>query len=188
MDDSKDKAIPCFIAAADLIHRELSQHGKVCINCGNGNSRTAFALMTYLIRHQSFSWTEASEFVSAGQAERSDIDFKLRTEGPNGSYCEWIESSIKKITGEKTTDYIGGHVKLTSKSDANKSVFSVVPNASKKRRRKADEQQEALSLETLRPRKIRKTAEARMLEEAHAFIGNGFDRYQLRSGEFYGES
>ncbi|WP_236207814.1 hypothetical protein [Pseudomonas tohonis] len=93
MFDTADKCVPCFIAAADLLHDELQTTRSATVHCQNGNSRTSFALIVFLARYEGFTIDEAGNFVSAGQQERTDIKFSLTKQSNNNSYWDWIRES-----------------------------------------------------------------------------------------------
>lgn len=145
--DTKEATIPCFIAASDVIHHQLKAYKAAFIHCTNGNSRTSFCLIAYLIRHEGFSWKDASELVTAGQQERNDINFKLRTMGTQGSYAEWLESKSKDISLECTalSSYASTHVQASATSHEHKAVYEVCTNRPRshqdrlKRMRQGDE-------------------------------------------------
>ncbi|MEW9570529.1 hypothetical protein ABQJ54_02055 [Rhodanobacter sp. Si-c] len=190
VDDSADQAVPCFIAAADLIERILGAPGrKVYLHCGHGNSRTAFAMMTYLVRHGGgFSWDEATAFVTAGQSERHDINFQLDTHGPNGSYLGWLGAAQARIT-----DLQERHTARRSwlLQDKGRMVYLVAADAPKrvKVRRTLtvapDPVAEAREREALEPQKKkravqRRTEAERLVADTVAFLGPNWATY--RSG------
>jgi hypothetical protein len=135
--DKKEVTIPCFIAASDLIHYQLNAYKKAYIHCNNGNSRTAFCLITYLIRHEKFTWDDASKLVTAGQEERTDINFKLRTQGTQGDYAEWLESKSGEIsTGHiALSAYGAAHTQASATSHKHKAVYEVCTNRAEDHRR-----------------------------------------------------
>lgn len=91
MDDTAAKCIPCFIAAADIIHSELQSRRSATVHCANGNSRTSFALIAYLCRYAKFTIEDAGEFITEGQQEREDLaSFSLTRQVNNNSYWTWI--------------------------------------------------------------------------------------------------
>ncbi|WCD82967.1 dual specificity protein phosphatase family protein [Pseudomonas sp. TUM22785] len=92
-DDTEDKCIPCFIAAADIMHSELQSGNAATVHCRNGNSRTAFALIAYFARHQGFTIKDAGAFITEGQKERTDgLVFSLEKQANNNSYWRWINN------------------------------------------------------------------------------------------------
>lgn len=191
VDDSADQAVPCFIAAADLIDRVLGTPGhKVYLHCGHGNSRTAFAMMTYLARHGGgFTWEEATAFVTAGQRERHDIKFKLDTHGPNGSYLQWLGDAKARITDHRESHTASRSWLLEEKG---RMVYTVATNAPKwaKARKEPtvapDAVAEEREREALEPRKKkrklvhRRTQTDMLVADTVAFLGPNWATY--RSG------
>ncbi|MFC4726927.1 hypothetical protein [Coralloluteibacterium thermophilus] len=88
--------MPRFIAAADRLHSLLATSNTVTLHCVNGKSRTACALLVFLIRHHAVAYAEAATFVTAMQAERRahepGFSFDLARQGTTGSYAQWIEA------------------------------------------------------------------------------------------------
>ncbi|GAA0363217.1 hypothetical protein GCM10009092_29480 [Bowmanella denitrificans] len=93
MDDTAQKCIPCFIAAADILHEELSKSKVATVHCHNGNSRTSFALIVYLVRYGGLSLAEAGKLVEEGQTDRTDINFSLSRQVNNKSYWTWLNET-----------------------------------------------------------------------------------------------
>lgn len=188
VDDSSDQAIPSFIAAADLIHQILGMEGhKVYLHCGHGNSRTAFALITYLVRHGGFTWDEATAFVEAGQKERIDIKFKLDTDGPNGSYLGWLGAAKERIANlsEKHTETRSWLIQEDDRMLY--LIASKIPSRVKKR--KAPSVAEDPTMDDLRnssvepPRKKvkrRRTDAELLVWSTEAFLGTNWANYSSR--------
>lgn len=190
--DTSENTVPRFIAAADRMSSLFKAGGKtVTVNCMNGNSRTSFALIVYLIRHQEFSWDDASKLIAGGQAERKDIRFNLNAEGHNGRYSEWVKAWIKKGSMKRggDVDYMGGHSGVTQ--ERNKTVFMVYDKWPGVRKRKHEEQiaHDEESDELYRPTRKRKThtPEAeRLRAEATRFLrANPYAGSYTRSGRSF---
>ena len=191
IDDSAELAVPCFIAAADLIQRVLNLAGhKVYLHCGHGNSRTAFAMMTYLVRHGGgFTWEDATEFVASGQSERLDITFQLHTHGPNGSYLEWLTAAQARLTDLQeshtaTRSWLlqdnGKMVHLVAARMPKRMKVRVTPtpapNAAAEARTRAAQEPPKKKQDTRR----RRTELDRLIADTEAFLGPNWATY--RSG------
>jgi hypothetical protein len=150
--DTAAKALACFIAAADLISEDLKKGGHhATVHCDRGNSRTAFALIVFLTRHEGFSYDEAAAFVTKGQSERTDINFSLSRQVNNRSYHEWLrkeENSLKQL--ENRDRYRATNVSFAIVKGKNQVIHFVQANRSinieadeqrarKRKRRSADE-------------------------------------------------
>ncbi len=187
VDDSPEKAIPCFLAAADLIDRVLGAPGhKVYLHCGHGNSRTAFALITFLVRHGGFSWDDATTFVTAGQHERLDINFQLNTSGPNGSYLEWLGAAERRIK-----DRAESHTDTRSwlNQESGRMVYLVAAKAPKKRKvpepgeiPELDELQRSVEEPAKKKRRLapRRTQTELLVADTVAFLGDNWATYRGR--------
>lgn len=134
MDDTADKCIPCFIAAADIIHSELQTRDSATVHCANGNSRTSFALIAYLCRYAGFTIEDAGTFLTKGQAERTDITFSLTKQVNNNSYWGWLnEAKWSEIVTDASrgTDYRAMYSVSGPSKSGNKVHHAVQTNISR---------------------------------------------------------
>ncbi|NYF21900.1 hypothetical protein HDC36_003376 [Xanthomonas sp. JAI131] len=144
VEDVKERTIPKFIAAADAIDRELRFYGRATIHCVNGNSRTSFCLITYLIRYAAATFDEASALIVEVQSGREDITFELGKVFKGGaSYSKWIQESIGKIQNTGNSgDSLAEHTQYAHAEG--KLVVEVVKNKVTKRKPKTKERIDTL--------------------------------------------
>lgn len=93
-EDTFKVSVTGFKAAGDLLNEKLAGHDLVAIHCHNGRSRTSFSLISYFVAHQGFSYDEAAELMTVGQAERTDAGrFDINAKNTAGnSYSAWVQS------------------------------------------------------------------------------------------------
>lgn len=133
--DIEPLTVPRFLAAADRMASVLanSDNHSVVVHCGHGSSRTSFTLMVYLIRHQHFSWKDASRLVCDAQEERSAMNrkfsFKINTTGINGGYADWVRRYSEGQTDMVNNDLMDGLTRY--KSGAKIPVYEMVAATSK---------------------------------------------------------
>lgn len=135
MDDSAEKAIPCFKAAADLIDDHLKQGRAATIHCGHGRSRTAFALIVFLMRHHAFSYKDASELVSVGIVERGvNFDLARKSAQVDQGYQDWVgdarDDIVNTVGAEDRSSLRAHHVATEVRKTTNKVFLAVLQNRS----------------------------------------------------------
>jgi hypothetical protein len=161
MDDTEEKALAGFIAAADSIYKQLARpaHNAI-VHCEHGNSRTAFALIVFLARHEGFDYKEAATFVAAGQEERADIKFSLERQVNNKSYNEWLgknQAQLKDL--ENMPQFEASNVSHEIVKNKNQVVYFVQSNKSQRRVEVEDEETQRKEEPQLKRRKSLTAAE-----------------------------
>lgn len=135
MDDTAEKALAGFIAAADSIQKQLARTGRhAIVYCANGNSRTAFALIAFLVRHEGFEYEDAAKFVAAGQSEREDITFSLTKQVNNNSYYRWLKDGQEQLKdlGNRSR-FEASNVSHEIVKNKNKVIYFIQGNKSQRR-------------------------------------------------------
>jgi hypothetical protein len=133
--DVEDSSVGCFIAAADAINGQLnaSVNKTVLIHCDNGRSRTAHALIVFLMRHHGFTAAAAAAFITDAQKERGLKSFSTSPETTKDreTYFDWIKraESGGKIH-DKSTDYLATYSLSRPLKDETKWLCLVGENAS----------------------------------------------------------
>jgi hypothetical protein len=135
-DDVEGKSVGCFIAAADAIKAQLEEtlNKTVLIHCDNGRSRTAHALIVFLMRHHSLSADAAAAFITAAQKERGLQTFSTApaTTAGRETYFDWIKKAEKGGTiNDEGTDYLAMYSFSKPLVDETKWVCLVGENRSK---------------------------------------------------------
>lgn len=131
--DACDVTLDAFAAAADEIHNKL-RNGAVAVHCSNGRSRTSFALIAYLMRHDKQTYTEASEIVLEAQRERkTEVNLNARNTLGNG-YGPWMESQegssrVKNLDDKQAERIKGGHVRPNMRrEDSHRRISLIMSN------------------------------------------------------------
>ncbi|TCV95844.1 dual specificity protein phosphatase-like protein [Luteibacter rhizovicinus] len=142
-EDVATVTVPRFMSAADLVHREVKNGGVVTMHCANGNSRTSFVLIVYLMRHEGFTWDEASQLISDGQTERPDIVFNINAGGHNGPYSTWVKEysqNGKLMDRADSSYYIETFSQVRCEPKENKAVFEIMKTHRPKKMRAGEQE------------------------------------------------